>query len=67
VAGSEPTTKRCPRCGEAKPLDEFNPSERTTDGLDVYCRPCRKEYNLIYVGNRRRGYALDSAFEPRFP
>jgi hypothetical protein len=58
-------TKRCPRCGETKPLDEFSPSERTKDGLDNYCRPCRKEYNLIYQATKRRGYALESAFEPK--
>lgn len=66
MARSKPT-KRCPRCGETKALDEFSPSERTKDGLDNYCRLCRKEYNAIAAGNRRRGYALESAFEPKFP
>jgi hypothetical protein len=48
-------TKRCPRCCETKPRSEF-------DG--TYCKPCRKEYNLLYYADHRRGHSLDKAFEP---
>jgi tRNA(Ile)-lysidine synthase TilS/MesJ len=54
---SEPETKRCPRCGETKPVNEFS---------GWYCKPCRKEYNLIRYGNRKRGHSLEDAFQPRF-
>ena len=58
-----PDSKRCPACGEVKPVSEFysNPSQR--DGLDSACRPChiarRREYrrrNLAYERERQRLY-----------
>jgi hypothetical protein len=39
----EPTaTKRCPRCGEVKALDAFDP--RRGRRCQPYCRLCRREY-----------------------
>jgi hypothetical protein len=32
--------KRCPDCGELKPLSEFPRNKRTKDGLATYCKPC---------------------------
>jgi len=54
--------KRCPRCGETKPLDQFSEVKRRRDGRDNYCKPCRKEYNAIKYGDRKRGHALEDAF-----
>ena len=36
--------KRCPKCKETKPPVEFGKSTR--DGLQSYCRPCRRRYRL---------------------
>lgn len=37
--------KRCPRCGETKPLSEWQPAGPSRhDGLQTYCKPCFKEY-----------------------
>jgi len=52
-------TKRCPSCDETKPVADFTRTDRC-------CRKCRKEINLIQYGNRRRGYKLEDAFEPKF-
>jgi hypothetical protein len=41
-------TKRCPKCGEDKPLDGFYKNKCKGDGFSVYCMDCarvlRKEY-----------------------
>ena len=39
-----PPEKRCQRCGETKPADAFGRNRATGDGLDFYCRPCRRAY-----------------------
>ncbi len=41
--------KRCPKCGQIKPLDAFNRSNQTKDGRKCYCRECTK---AEYVANR---------------
>ena len=33
-------TKKCPHCGEVKPLDEFAKNKSRRDGLSVYCKRC---------------------------
>lgn len=37
--------KACSMCGETKPGDAFYDSPGNVDGLDYYCKPCRKEYD----------------------
>ena len=32
--------KRCPSCGETKPLDDFPRNKRSPDGRAFYCKPC---------------------------
>ena len=54
---TEEPTRKCSRCGKTKPCSEF-------DGY--YCKPCRKEYNLLRYADRRRGHSLDKGFEPDF-
>lgn len=38
--------KLCPRCLERKTLAEFGKNRAAYDGVDSYCRPCRKTYRL---------------------
>jgi hypothetical protein len=35
--------KRCPRCGELKPLSEFHRHKKRRDGVQVYCKACRAQ------------------------
>jgi hypothetical protein len=58
-------TKTCPRCGETKLL-VVDFVLLKSGRHDVYCRPCRREYNKIQYGNRRRGYSLETGFDPSF-
>jgi hypothetical protein len=34
------TTKRCPRCAETKPLDEFHRDRTSPDGVQSRCKAC---------------------------
>lgn len=35
--------KRCTRCGEFKPHDQFSKRSKSKDGLRVECKSCQKE------------------------
>lgn len=37
--------KKCPRCATKKTITEFNSNRNTRDGLDAYCKLCRKRIN----------------------
>ncbi|MEN3271285.1 MAG: hypothetical protein V7636_46 [Actinomycetota bacterium] len=37
---SDPPAKRCPACGDTKPLIEFPRNKRSSDGYAFYCKPC---------------------------
>lgn len=37
--------KRCPRCKETKLISEFGKDRRNKDGLNLYCKVCKKRYN----------------------
>lgn len=39
-ARPESPKKRCPDCGEVKPLEAFCRNNRSSDGRASYCRPC---------------------------
>lgn len=46
--------KRCGRCGQAKPLDEFH-RWKERDGRQVWCKACRREYDAAYwAANKHR-------------
>jgi hypothetical protein len=46
--------KRCPKCGEEKPLDAFHRWSKR-DGRQVWCKACRKEYDKAYFhANKHR-------------
>ena len=34
--------RRCPGCGECKPLDDFPRNRRTASGHATYCKPCHR-------------------------
>jgi ribosomal protein L32 len=38
------TEKKCSKCGEVKPADEFHKNLNSKDGKDSQCKSCRKEY-----------------------
>jgi hypothetical protein len=39
------STKRCGRCGEDRPLEQFTRNRRTRDGRGNWCKPCFSAYN----------------------
>lgn len=43
--------KQCGKCGEVKPLEEFNNVKRNKDGKHTYCRVCHKNH---YAENKVR-------------
>jgi hypothetical protein len=45
--------KRCPRCGEMKPINEWYFNKGRDDGLSAYCRECMKAANGAAVWARR--------------
>lgn len=47
------TTKKCPRCGTEKPTSEFYASATAADGLQTYCKACKKEMNKQNAVARR--------------
>jgi len=52
-------TKVCPKCGRELPLSEFNKDKSRKDGLNVYCKECRKIYyenNLSDLLKKQRKY-----------
>ena len=54
-----PTTKTCPKCGEDKPLSEYNRNRKRKDGLQVYCKACLKAYreaNKEQIAARGKAY-----------
>jgi len=40
--------KRCPKCGEKLPLDQFHKNKAKPDGLRVICKNCAKAYHQKY-------------------
>jgi hypothetical protein len=45
--------RRCGRCSQLKPLDQFAWRRKAKGQLDNYCRPCRADYHHEhYVANR---------------
>jgi hypothetical protein len=56
-ASSGQGTKRCCRCGVVKDVGEFHRYARNKDGLQPYCRLCKREIdNEHYKRNPRRNY-----------
>lgn len=41
--------KICSSCHEEKPATEFGLRRRSPDGLQAWCRDCRREYQRVYA------------------
>jgi hypothetical protein len=41
-------TKRCTKCGEDKPLDNFHKERRSSDGVTARCKPCTSDYGKAW-------------------
>lgn len=41
--------KVCKDCSTAKPADSFQRRQQTKDGLDNYCKPCKKARHAAYL------------------
>lgn len=47
--------KRCSKCGETKPVSEFNKDLSRKDGIFQWCKQCARENSLrFYHANRER-------------
>lgn len=57
-------TKRCARCGEDRPTDQFYAAKTTRDRLDTWCRSCRSAYQKE---NRERYREHSYAWRKRNP
>ena len=46
-------TKKCPKCGEIKPMDEFYKNKSKKDGHSVYCKKCiTNDCHEYYLQNK---------------
>jgi hypothetical protein len=52
--------RRCGRCGEEKPFEEFAWRRKARGQRDNYCRPCRTAYKHEHYSKNRQRY-IDSA------
>jgi recombinational DNA repair protein (RecF pathway) len=52
---SRPTAKRCPRCGQVKPADQFY--RRRGRRLSPYCQPCTRAASCLARQRRRQDLA----------
>jgi hypothetical protein len=52
--------KTCPDCNTMKPLDDFPPAKKRSDGRATYCRPCMRERHKAHYRERQaaRGKAV---------
>jgi hypothetical protein len=61
-AATHESTKRCCRCGVVKGAGEFHRYARNKDGLQPYCRACKRAIDgEHYRRNPRRNYARNRA------
>lgn len=55
--------KRCPECGEIKPLDAFHRNSSTPDGRQAWCRECM----IAYQHRMRDARRIPSARRQKYP
>lgn len=46
-------TKVCVKCGKELPMDSFYKNTKTKDGVDSYCKECKKACNKLYSEKRK--------------
>lgn len=54
--GSAKKTKVCRKCDKRKRRDQFDKRSASNDGLQSYCKPCRRESQLL----RNRNFKPDT-------
>lgn len=60
--------KVCSKCGVEKSYTEFNKRASSKDGYNVWCKPCKKQYDLEYhEKNRERNVARNRDYKARDP
>jgi 5-methylcytosine-specific restriction endonuclease McrA len=52
------TTKRCTKCGELKPRDQFGQNRNNRDGLMALCKTCRAAYRSKYKDREREQHKI---------
>jgi 5-methylcytosine-specific restriction endonuclease McrA/uncharacterized protein (UPF0212 family) len=56
-------TKKCPKCGDTKPVEAFYNSKSSKDGLQPRCKSCCAEYSAVWVvANSERVATSSSAY-----
>lgn len=58
--------KRCQKCQNQKPKNEFRINNAKKDGLDIYCKVCRKEYDSNLLKNPKRKTKKYIWFHPEY-
>src|SRR5487761_2275968 len=48
--------KRCAKCEETKPAEDFSKDKQRPNGRDSYCRKCRAEYQTAWRNRDRVHY-----------
>jgi hypothetical protein len=57
--------KRCPDCGETKPLEQFPRNKNSKDGRHTYCKPChnaRGKETIARLHGNSRHYHLKKRY-----
>src|SRR4051812_21679326 len=54
VSNQSDELKRCPRCGQSKPLDGFHRSSAAKDGRQGHCKACNRDYLRDRAAQRPR-------------
>lgn len=49
-------SKRCSRCGDSKPKDDFMWRRKNKGQRDSYCRPCRAAYKKEHYAKNKKRY-----------
>jgi hypothetical protein len=59
--------RRCPACGENKPLDQFHVKKRYADRIiySAYCIPCGREYRRDHYRQNKEYYLRKEAARKR--
>jgi len=58
-------TRKCYRCGELKPIEEFAWRRKARGQRDSFCRPCRSAYGKEHYAANRQRYIEQAAASKR--
>lgn len=58
--------KKCGRCGQILPEAEFYRDKTRRDGLDCYCKYCRKANNMKYTDTGQERHAERMRTDPEY-